>query len=139
MKMKMIIVLLIFSSHVLAAPAAPGDIRFVQPNGESFIGELHGDEYFSWITDSIGRVIQFNPTNSTYEYANVIESNGAFVLGFSGRAAFEGAPLFASFSSNEQIGMIEDSMIQTLWVQSRSAPIIYEPVTLSDVTITSVD
>ena len=138
MKMKMIIALLIFSSNALAAPAAPGDIRFFQPNGSSFIGELHGDEYFSWITDSIGRVIQFNPVNSNYEYANVIESDGTFSLGFTGRSAFEGAPLFASVYSNEQLGMIEDSMIQTLWNQYRSAPIIYDNVTMSKETITTV-
>jgi hypothetical protein len=68
MKMKILFVLLLLSNNIFAAPAAPGVKNFFQSDGTSFLAELKGDEYFSWVVDSLGRVIKFNPLSSNYEY-----------------------------------------------------------------------
>ena len=47
--MKIFFILLILSSNIFAAPVMHGDRAFFQSDGQSFIAEAKGDEYFSWL------------------------------------------------------------------------------------------
>lgn len=40
-----------------AVPAQPGKLRYVQPDGSIIVLQMHGDEYFNWITDQNGTVV----------------------------------------------------------------------------------
>ena len=98
MKIKIFFVLLLCSSNILAAPAAPGYRLFYQADGKSFEAELKGDEYFSWMEDKQGRVIQYNLDSSNYEYSVLIETNGELTLTHSGVAATNYTPMGVSSS-----------------------------------------
>ena len=55
--------LLLFSMLILAvcahaAPAMPGKFKRVQPDGSVITVQLHGDEYYHWMTDEAGNVIE---------------------------------------------------------------------------------
>jgi hypothetical protein len=119
MKMKIFFVLLLLSSNIFAAPAAPGVKNFFQADGTSFLAELKGDEYFSWVVDSLGRVIQLNPSSSNYEYTVIQETNGSLSLGFSGILASNNTPLFASAFSNTEVGIINNLKLQIVYKQYR--------------------
>ena len=61
MKKIIFILILILSAaySALAVPAAPGNSRRVkQPDGSVIILQNHGDEYFNWITDQNGRIVE---------------------------------------------------------------------------------
>jgi len=121
MKMKMFFALLLLSSTTFAATAEPGDRNFVQLDGTSFTAELKGDEYFSWLEDSLGRVISYNQRTSVYEYSGITESNGSLTLNFSGVAAADNTPLFASAYSNVQVGIVDNLKLGRLWKQYTDA------------------
>jgi hypothetical protein len=104
--MKFFFIIILLSANVLAAPAAPGIKTFTQSNGQIFSAELKGDEYFSWMVDSMDRVIQYNPSSSNYEYTIITTIDGDLALGFSGVAAADNTPSFSSPYSNEEIGII---------------------------------
>ena len=58
-KIFFILILLLGAAYsALAVPAAPGNYRRVQPDGSVIILQNHGDEYFNWITDQNGRIVE---------------------------------------------------------------------------------
>ena len=66
---------LLLSVHVLfAVPAKPGKINYVQPDGSIIRIELHGDEFFHWVTDEDGNTI-------------VMDANGYYRKAFAPTAA----------------------------------------------------
>jgi hypothetical protein len=108
MKIKIFFILLLISSNILAVSAIPGIQIFSQPNGSTFTGELKGDEYFNWVEDSLGRVIQFNPMSTNYEYSVITESNGVFSMGYSGVLATDNNSLStSSYNSNQIVGIVD--------------------------------
>ena len=106
MKTNIFIILILFATNILAAPAAPGEKTFTQSNGQTFSAELKGDEYFSWMVDSMDRVIQYNSASSNYEYTIITTIGGELALGFSGVAAADNTPSFSSPYSSEETGII---------------------------------
>ena len=106
MKTNIFIILILFATNILAAPAAPGVKTFTQSNGQTFSAELNGDEYFSWMVDSMDRVIQYNSASSNYEYTIITTIGGELALGLSGVAAADNTPSFSSPYSSEETGII---------------------------------
>ena len=106
MKTNIFIILILFATNILAAPAAPGVKTFTQSNGQTFSAELKGDEYFSWMVDSMDRVIQYNSASSNYEYTIITTIGGELALGLSGVAAADNTPSFSSPYSSEETGII---------------------------------
>jgi len=104
--MKVFFVLLLITSNILAAPAAPGFRVFYQHDGTSFEAEGHGDEYFSWIEDKQGRVIEYNPASYNYEYSVLTEQDGALTLTHSGVAATDYTPVGVSSSLGSKTAII---------------------------------
>lgn len=52
------IALLLGALQILSAvPAYPGKIRVVQPDGSTIVIQIHGDEWFHYITDGRGQVV----------------------------------------------------------------------------------
>ncbi len=63
-----------FYGNVLAAPAYPGIIQFVQPDGTVIPIRLIGDEYFHYVTTEDGCVIT-QDKEGYYTYATIDENN----------------------------------------------------------------
>jgi len=52
------ILLMLCSLSVMAGPAYPGRIVYIQPDGTEIGIHLHGDEFGSWATDDAGRILK---------------------------------------------------------------------------------
>jgi len=122
MKAKILITLLLISTNILAAPAAPGERTIYQSDGTSFTGELQGDEWFNWVEDKLGRVIQYNPSSSNFEYSVLIEVEGGLALTHSGVSASDNTPLGASMS---EIGIINKLKLYKIARQFRLEALYY--------------
>ena len=70
MKQLMILILLL-SAVAYAAPAAPGERAFTQPDGSQFRATLKGDEWFNWVALDNGYVALYSHASKAYEYAVV--------------------------------------------------------------------
>lgn len=46
---------------VWAVPADPTPYKYTQPDGSVIILQNHGDEYFHWTTDAVGRIVEKGP------------------------------------------------------------------------------
>ena len=127
MKTKILILLLLISTNILAASVAPGFRLFYQHDGGSFQAEGHGDEYFNWIEDKLGRVIEYNPASYNFEYSVLIEKNGELTLTHSGIAATDYTPLgvFSSIGSTTPIIAIEKSILTELVKKNRLNSALY--------------
>ncbi|NLA23956.1 MAG: metalloprotease, partial [Bacteroidales bacterium] len=60
-----------------AAPAKPGLIEFVQPDGSKLNIYLHGDEFLKWASSTDGYTLLFN-SEGFYEYA-ILNQSGDLV------------------------------------------------------------
>ena len=67
-----------------AVLAVPGDRSFKQVDGTVFTGKLKGDEWFNWIEDEQGLIVQYNPQSKMYEYVLLIDVDGLPTLTPSG-------------------------------------------------------
>ena len=47
--------------YLHAVPAKPGPIKVTLPDGTVTTIFLHGDEFFHWMTDSKGTVVEWTP------------------------------------------------------------------------------
>jgi len=72
--MKHLLIIAFFSQLLLAAPAFHGKRTFTQPNGETIIYRLQGDEYLHWMEDENGNIMVLNKKNKRLESA-LIENN----------------------------------------------------------------
>ena len=54
-----LITLLLALSFAWAVPADPTPYEYKQPDGSIIVLQNHGDEYFHWTTDALGRVVEF--------------------------------------------------------------------------------
>ena len=106
MKINIFIILILFATNILAAPAQPGIKTFTQANGQTFSAELKGDEYFSWMVDNMDRVIQYNSASTNYEYSLLVETDGDFSLIHSGVVAMDYTPLGISSSTASRAPII---------------------------------
>ena len=53
-----ILLVLAAAATVMAIPARPGKRIYRQPDGTTITLQQHGDEYFHWITDQNGRIVE---------------------------------------------------------------------------------
>ena len=53
-----LLALLTAATMAFAVPAHPGPYKYKQPDGSVIVLELHGDEYFHWMTDASGRTVE---------------------------------------------------------------------------------
>jgi hypothetical protein len=83
MKNIILIISLIYTNLSFAILAYPGDIELYQGEN-SFIANLKGDEYFSWIENKKGEVIIYNKDSDLYEYAELKEIDGKLEMISSG-------------------------------------------------------
>ena len=71
--MKILIILLTFSTNIFAVSAFNGLQTFTNNDGTSFSGRLNGDEYLNYITDEKGNIIVHNPSNKNFEYGVITD------------------------------------------------------------------
>ena len=61
MKKTILFLFLIFAAFaVFAAPARPGTYKYTQPDGTVVVLQNHGDEYYHWTTDALGRTVEMD-------------------------------------------------------------------------------
>ena len=65
--------LTVFALNLMAAPAAPFLITFIQPDGSTFQAYLKGDENFSWIETQEKQVLVKSKTSGFFEFAMIEE------------------------------------------------------------------
>lgn len=53
-------ILIILAQAAWAAPAKPGKRTYTQPDGTTIVIQLHGDEFFHWVTDESGQVVEMD-------------------------------------------------------------------------------
>ena len=62
-----------FALNLMAVPAAPYLVTFVQPDGSAFQAYLKGDENFSWIETQNKQVLVKSKSSGFFEFALVEE------------------------------------------------------------------
>lgn len=75
-----VILFLSMITWLYSAPAFKGSIKFKHNDGSTFSGKLKGDEWFNWIEDDQGDIIQYNKKSKNYEYGVIKEINGTLDL-----------------------------------------------------------
>ena len=65
--------LTVFALNLMAVPAAPFLITFIQPDGSTFQAHLKGDENFSWIETQKKQVLVKSKTSGFFEFAIIEE------------------------------------------------------------------
>ncbi len=70
-----LVVMVVFSATLSAAPARGGLHTYTQPDGSTFQAYLKGDASFHWIENDSG-VILFNPTDRYFYKAEIDVKNG---------------------------------------------------------------
>ena len=104
-----------------SVPAYHGDIEFKQSDGSTFTGNLKGDEYFSWVEDKSGHIIQYNDRSKDYEYGIIAEVNGSIELVPSGsKVGASNSNGLASASSSAPIMDLNRSQIFEIWKRKRA-------------------
>ena len=70
----------LFVLQSLAAPAYPHPITVTQPDGQTLTIQLHGDEFFSYVTTTDGYLLKQNNAGA-YEYAYLNNDNTVEAIG----------------------------------------------------------
>ena len=84
MKLLLAFLLLTVLNTAGAVSAIPGERSFKQVDGTFFTGKLKGNEWFNWIEDEQGLIVQYNSQSKMYEYMQLIEVDGLPALAPSG-------------------------------------------------------
>lgn len=71
--MQWLLLFIILSSLLYAAPALSTKRQFQQPDGTTFSGKQRGDEYLNWIESQEGDILLYNKKSRQYEYATIDE------------------------------------------------------------------
>lgn len=72
--MSSILLFLLSSSFLVAAPAFQGEQTFYQNDGTYFSAYVQGDEYLNWIETDNEDILLFNKKNNQYEHAVIINN-----------------------------------------------------------------
>jgi len=103
-----------------SVPAYHGDIKFKQSDGSAFTGNLKGDEYFSWVEDKSGHVIQYNDQSKDYEYGIIEEVNGSIELVPSGsKVGASNSSSSSSATPSMPIVDVNKSKLFEIWKRNR--------------------
>ena len=81
--MKHLLIIALFTQLLLAAPAFQGKRTFTQPNGETIIYRLQGDEHLHWFESESGEIMLYSKKNKRIESAiikkNTLKASGQAV------------------------------------------------------------
>ncbi|RUM66407.1 MAG: hypothetical protein DSZ03_01330 [Sulfurimonas sp.] len=69
--MKPILLLIIITTLLNAAPAFTNTLTLRDTHGDSFRAQLKGDEYLNWFESDTGEILLFNKQQQRYEYAEI--------------------------------------------------------------------
>ncbi len=69
--MKSIVLLLLATVLLTAAPAFQGNLDLRDSNGAFFRAQLKGDEYLNWFESDAKEILLFNKEKQRYEYAEI--------------------------------------------------------------------
>lgn len=70
--MKVVVLAVLFSLVLLAAPAREREHKFMQSSSETFVAKVRGDEHLHWIETPNSDILIYNKQSGNYDYA-VIE------------------------------------------------------------------
>ena len=93
--------LLSLSFRAAAAPAYPYPIKVTQPDGSTITIQMHGDEFYSWITDGNGRIVEKNAEGF---YRPVSGARQRQMAPAAARAREQRAQMQKSFAPRKTIG-----------------------------------
>ncbi len=110
--MKWLLLSIITTSLLYAAPALSKKRQFQQPDGTTFTGKQHGDEYLNWIESQEGDILIYNKKSKQYEYAT-IDEDGLSPNGQALRPSLKGR---RATHLNRQS---DDDKIRELWKKKR--------------------
>jgi len=82
---KVLFLTISITTLAFCAPALQGNLNFQQPDGNSFVGQLKGDEWFNWVEDSSGYPVKYNNKSKNFEYGKLKEVKGELDLVASGK------------------------------------------------------
>ena len=108
----------------LGAPAFPGMLEFIQPDGSKFKGTQKGDEWFNWIETKDGDIVLRHRDNFQFQYAQIEIIDGSKVLAPSGIKVIEEKTDRAgkskiSNSSIKNIPLVPKKILYEMWKQAR--------------------
>ncbi len=69
--MKQLLIIVLLSQLLLAAPAYSGKRTFTQPDGTVITYRMRGDEYLHWLENEEGEVLLNNEATKRLEYATI--------------------------------------------------------------------
>ena len=118
--MKKLLLLICTITVAFSAPAFKGEMKFKQDDNSTFIGELKGDEWFSWVEDKEGNIIKYNFDSKNYEYAEIKISNGIANLIPAGTEVVE------TKESNGSVSLSASSRIQAVKIDKKVLAVIWE-------------
>lgn len=111
--MKPLLIIILLTAIISAAPAFEHNRTFTQPDGSTFTGTFKGDEYLHWIETANGEILVYDKASKQYEEA-VITSE---TLKGSGRIyrAEERVKRARAFRSPQQ----QRDALHQLWLKKR--------------------
>lgn len=110
--MQWLLLSIIISSLLYAAPAFSKKRQFQQPDGTTFTGKQHGDEYLNWIESQDGDIVIYNRKSKQYEYATIDEDE----LNPNGEAL---RPSYKGKRATHLNRQDDDDKIKQLWEKRR--------------------
>lgn len=112
MKVKLIVAVVCFAAcavQLAAMPARPGNIKLLQPDGTVISVQLHGDEYFHYMTTPQGAFVT-ECADGYYRYARLDDDNSLvatkFVVTDNGRSLDASLPLISDVAVRERLNNI---------------------------------
>ncbi len=112
MKVKLIVAVVCFAAcavQLAAMPARPGNIKLLQPDGTVISVQLHGDEYFHYMTTPQGAFVT-ECADGYYRYARLDDDNSLvateFVVTDNDRSLDASLPLISDVAVRERLNNI---------------------------------
>ena len=117
MKVKLIVAVVCFAAcavQLAAMPARPGNIKLLQPDGTVISVQLHGDEYFHYMTTPQGAFVT-ECADGYYRYARLDDDNSLvateFVVTDNDRSLDASLPLISDVAVRERLNNIYISTV----------------------------
>ena len=111
--MKLLLIISLFTTILLSAPALNVEREFTQADGSTFRAKGFGNHHLNWIETSDGEVLKYSRKNRNFEYAMIEDatlkaSGTAFVKSNSKRAR-----------SLAHVNKVDKKKLYQLWSQKR--------------------
>lgn len=130
MKVKLIVAAVCFAACAVqlgAMPARPGNIKLLQPDGTAISVQLHGDEYFHYMTTPQGAFVT-ECADGYYRYARLDDNNSLvateFVVTDNDRSLDASLPLISDVAVRERLNnlYLERREQKSRMITARKAP-----------------